>query len=420
MTLASNACFHATTMARGMDRVVKAGGSEPVEWISKFPVAENNQLFAREEGHEAFCARLAKLALDIIRDDCEVSELAQAGAWMLICWAAIGRETVVTELIGMGVIELAVAELNKVSPTDWLSWRTSRGVVANTVMHLGFTLSTCSLPGKTQLLLDEHPGFIDVAITVLKAYELRGHAAVAEATPGGIVSIVMMLSSLDLASPDAAPIVRLLETVPSAVQFLLSHPVYIFQDFGHSSAAHGSIVCALAFGKQEESDFTFSLENIEGTINSLLGIFSGSMAPFSPVLPPFFLRPIVHLCISSRNVDYLVRCSGPLLALLNEAMCLDPEHARNVLDDEARAAIQRDSAESLLQLALYEQGKQVLVAAPVVLQSLNVLAQDALTEDAKLMAHGALQAIGEIEHELDPHIEGPLPSQWIMMSYQWE
>ena len=31
------------------------------------------------------------------------------------------------------------------------------------------------------------------------------------------------------------------------------------------------------------------------------GIFSGFMAQFTPVLPPHFLRSIVHLCISGTS-----------------------------------------------------------------------------------------------------------------------
>lgn len=43
---------------------------------------------------------------------------------------------------------------------------------------------------------------------------------------------VQMLQSLDLTAPEAAPIVRQLEAIPSALRFLLSNPQSHFKDLG--------------------------------------------------------------------------------------------------------------------------------------------------------------------------------------------
>ena len=92
--------------------------------------------------------------------------------WLAIGVAAGGRAPLAMTLIEAGVLDLAVATLQQTSPTEWITWRTPTGILATGILFLGWTLSTLELPNKTQLLLDK--GFVDVAISVMKAFELRG------------------------------------------------------------------------------------------------------------------------------------------------------------------------------------------------------------------------------------------------------
>ena len=60
-------------------------------------------------------------------------------------------------------------------------------------------------------------------------------------------------------------------------------------------------------------------------LTSLQNVFSMPViAPFTPVLPPFYLKPLVHLCISDENKRLLVK-SPKLTPLLTEALLLDPK-----------------------------------------------------------------------------------------------
>ena len=135
----------------------------------------------------------------------------------------------------------------------------------------------------------------------MKRFEANGAsvATVLETNVMTIWAFQIVLSKLDLTASDAAPIVQLLQQAPSTVRFVLDNPVVHVPDLGFVSSAHMSAVCALAFGKEEEGGgFMFSQEQVDDTVVSHLSVFSGTASSWTPQLESFFLRAIVHLCIS--------------------------------------------------------------------------------------------------------------------------
>ena len=98
----------------------------------------------------------------------------------------------------------------------------------------------------------------------------------------------------------------------------------------------------------------------------------------------------------------LVRC-GALIPTLLDALFLDPEHPRKDMDEALRAGIQRDGAECFLQLALFEQGKELLGRHPEALEALRALVGGgALTVQARRAASGALVAMEGPGHARAP------------------
>jgi hypothetical protein len=298
-------------------------------------------------------------------------------------------------------------------------------VLAGSIFLLGWTLSTLELPvNKTELLLEV--GFIDVAMSVLKAFELRGRKKVPDANVATIWCTCTMLSCLDLTAPEAQPIVRLLEGIASSLRFMLDNDVVHFKFIGNTSACQGALVCALAFGKEEggEAQFAMTQELIDVTVLNRLDYFSGEQHAFNPVIPRFFLKSSLYLCISDTNKAFLVH--GPaneaLMTLLIEALLLDPRHPRQNQLEDTKAAIQRDAAECFLQLALFEPGREMLIARGAdVLDALRALADGGgwKTGEAKQSALGALIAIeGRSEQPETP--PGLSSTGHIMMSYQWD
>ena len=152
------------------------------------------------------------------------------------------------------------------------------------------------------------------------------------------------------------------------------------------------VICAIVFGKSEDSDFKFSQNMIDVAVTNTSQHFGGLMAPVMPTLPPFFFRPILHLCVSDENKTLIVQ-SPELIALLTEALLLDGGHVRAKQDAQTKAAIQQDAAECFLWLAQFLPGRELLAAAPAVMDALRAMTSEASTEEAKESAHGALMAI---------------------------
>ena len=66
-------------------------------------------------------------------------------------------------------------------------------------------------------------------------------------------------------------------------------------------------LCALVFGKEEDfvrgGGFEFTQELVNDIVTFNRNFLTGLvMVPFIPTLPAYFLRPLVHLCISGASV----------------------------------------------------------------------------------------------------------------------
>ena len=196
---------------------------------------------------QPFLERLSLLTLDLIREPQGASGYALGGAWFVLVVLMPGSDNVVAALFQAGLLETAVEIMRQTEPVEWVSWRTTAGITACAILNIGWTLTTINVPGANlpKLLLDT--GLIDVAMSMLKAYELRGVSKVNEGNVCGIWGVVQMLTSnsLDLTSPEARPIVQQLQGIPSALRFLLDHPLSHFRYLGLTSSAAGMQVCAL-------------------------------------------------------------------------------------------------------------------------------------------------------------------------------
>ncbi len=299
LTLACDCGLWATVHCAWMTQCLAMAG---VEFQDSVDRVMTNRLVAPVASDDTL-DKLGSLFFDIVRDPQGASDLVLTGAWFSLVWLLGGTATNsgarTQTLIEAGLIETAVAELRRTSPETWLSFRTASGLNAGAIFTFGWTLSTLVFPSINiaSALLD--CGFIEVGLTALKCFEANGKAGVSETNAMTIWGVPIMLSKLDLTAPEAMPIVRLLQNIPSTVRFVLEHPVIHVAQIGCVSSAHMSAVCALAFGKDEEGGgFAFSQEQVDDTVCNTLSVFSGTASQWTPQLEPFFLRSVLHLAIS--------------------------------------------------------------------------------------------------------------------------
>jgi hypothetical protein len=97
---------------------------------------------------------------------------------------------------------------------------------------------------------------------------------------------------------------------------------------------------------------------------------------------------------------------------LIDGLLLNPANPRiDTTSDTIKGFIQRDYAEALQQIALYERGCQALKANDSILDVLSTLKEKALTDDAKLCAEATLGILNP-----PPPIQVDENSMHIMMS----
>ena len=265
-----------------------------------------------------------------------------------------------------------------------------------------------------------------IGTELLRAYEHRG-AALATSQPPNALCVMAFLNaiqfldlSVDTAEFTAAPIVALLRQVPSALQFMIKHPVHQLQSLFYSSDAACTIICASVFGKEEEQEddeeeasiggvggggadgetgaFTFTQSMVDAALGVLHVCFSGEVAQFWPSLPSSYFKPVHDLCISDKNKEMLLQ-SPKLISCLLDHLFLDPNHPRRSLPQQVQESVQADAADALLQLSLVEQGRMLLQSEPVVMEALHALAVGghAMTGSAAASATGALAAIEGVQ-----------------------
>ena len=268
----------------------------------------------------------------------------------------------------------------------------------------------------------------------IKAYELHGAAAMQEAANvGTMIHAFYFLQPLDLTAPEAQPVVRLLAAVPSSLRFALEHDKYHIKSIGMSHASLCASLCALVFGKEEAGEvggggFQFSQELMKNHLILQREMLDHEIcSKFFPNKPAHWLKPLTHLCVSDANKTLLLRSPEQLLPLLLSVLALDTENVRSDMDEGARAAIQADATECLLQLAVFEPGRQILTVDEPVMHALQLIAAEggsggrALSAVAQESARNALSAIEGQLTELPPHEpDDDSSARHIMCSYQWD
>lgn len=358
-----------------------------------------------------------RLALDAIRDPQGLSDLQLAGIAFAVTLAMQQRShEVVAAVVDAGTFEVGASVLGRISPVEAVTWCTPSGLLAASLWswfaNIAQTADSITSSSLVRLIVDH--GLAEIAVSTLQAYELRGSRCVHEASPMLLAGILGLFTALDLSEQVAAPIVARFRGIPFTWTFLLEHPLDHMKAIGVTTATSCAMLCSGIFGKDEGGGYTFSFEMVDGTLKLFNELLVGTMSIYLPVLPPHWLVPVLHLCISDENKRLLME-SPTLVPLLLSALFLEDDHARKDSAESMKAPIQAHAAECFLHLAVYEPAREVLKTDPAVIEALRLLEGRALTQEARKAAYSAATAIEGITHAAEPTAEG----SHIMMSYNW-
>ena len=253
--------------SKGATGIAAAAGMDEnaviMSFISACPFFPSNRVGAERN------ERLMTMALEMCRHPQGLSELERAGVWMVVFGAISQRPALCTAAVHAGMFNIGMAALHESSPDEWTGWRTPAGIHASAIQVTLCQPVLMYVPGVDLIKLFIDSGYVDVVVSVLQAFELRGAGELAEANVIGVCGPLVALRALNLTVPEAGPIVSLLREIPSTLRFVLDHNVDHIACFGQSSSSLCAMLIAVIFGKDEDGSFIFTQEMIDRTIDFL-------------------------------------------------------------------------------------------------------------------------------------------------------
>ena len=308
MLAAAIAMTHLPYMCRGMSACLDMVGLDEMSGLMQNLAACS--FLPSVNPSDDLNKQLVLMGLEICRNPQGLSELEKAGMWTMVYFSIAQRPAVAVVAHEAGVWELGMGVVNTHSPADWIGWNTMIGCKVTSIVSVLSQFVIMPPPGVNLPTVFYESGFAQAFVRMFQAFELRGADNVHSTNVVCIVQILVMMQQLDLSAPESAPIVKLLRQIPSALQFTLDHPLIHIKSVGAVSSSACAMICAVVFGKEEEDGgFSFSQQLIDEGLDLLRNICTGTLQPFFPLLPPHFLRPLVHLCISDVNKWLLVQSS---------------------------------------------------------------------------------------------------------------
>lgn len=358
----------------------------------------------------------------------QTSSYVHAGVWYVAQHCCIGRPDVAAIAIECRAIELGVSQLQTARKIERVTsmrfapiWTFLRDVVQS-AQSRGDDF--------THQLLDD--GCVDLCISALKTAETVEPAAICTM---GFINVICLLELLEGEALEA--IYDQLRPAAQALRAAIDSNV-TFARFDAtmeatgdwSSASYGCLLAAKLFGHDEGGgDFNFLQVDLQHVCSMLLEIIKPKVYGMAWEMLASLGAGVAALCRSDENKTKLLR-SPLFLDLLLEGLLLDPEGFRrqNGTPEKVLCAVQRDFCECLMQLAVWEPGRQVLAQAcqrDIFEPALCTVVQSGWSKEAQQLASNALIAleysgsIGSIDGD-DSDMVRQQSKQHVMLSYNWE
>lgn len=172
MTVSWDHCFPVLQQTIGWEALFDASGVGAAEYLFEKLFVYNKTLAGQAVESEAFLIRLSEECLGLLRDPQDCSDLLLAGAWMTIGWASSGKLPVSVALVEADVVGVAAAYLQQSSPSEWISGKTTIGVLVHGLMaFLWGVAGAAELPMNRTVLLMEK-GIVDFCLAGLKVHNI--------------------------------------------------------------------------------------------------------------------------------------------------------------------------------------------------------------------------------------------------------
>jgi hypothetical protein len=311
-TLAAWLGADATMYGKGFDVWMDAAGIGLMEFLTAWPSQDCAWNALRQDEPKAM--RIMDLMLELLRDDrAELSEAEVASAWSVIKTRVLESDTsnLSRHAVQAGAIGLAIEELRRGSPADWLS--ISRNRSGRFAMVLGCYSDTLHwLAAEDMHLVAATPQMLDVLLEGLKVYEEASsaedvHSFNAVWLTGCLYGTFEVLDAGEGRVRDQAR--TAVRGAASGIRYLFDHPLIVAKDLGLSTSTFACWLAASVFGRDEEgSEMELRQRDVDECALMVHTILDGSFS-------------IVPLLAKYSQMMLNILCGAPSLLLPASCCC---------------------------------------------------------------------------------------------------
>ena len=336
------------------------------------------------------------LLLELLRSN-KLSNEAIAGAWTACAICMQGRPGVGATATELGVFNLAAAHLRGIpSPAEMVTLSRGKSQLCFSLLWAvqETTKSFHGLAERADLTACVASGIFDMCTEVVSAVSSAGEGGLQDinhSVLGYALRIVMACQ----AQPGCEAKIR---STAGALAFCLEHDLDCAKEIGATTGTYAASICCAVFGRDENSEFTFTPQHIELLTESWSQNVSkvGWRVHSKPTADAIYAA---QLCVSDRHKP-LLTANPHFVPYLVDALLLNPDHPRADMKEELKVWCQQHHCEALAQLAVHEESRQALLRNGSVAPALEMVVKMGLSDTTREIAAAALSALNGKELEM--------------------
>eukprot|EP01043_Picozoa_sp_COSAG02_P046877 COSAG02_NODE_4431_length_5366_cov_9.496298_2_plen_363_part_00 len=235
-TVAAIGAWYPAMFAPGYDAVCDVNEIGVIQW--KVADISDDNAFNRLKKDEGKAMHVATRLLDMLREDrAQVSDAEVAGTWWILQELSEGGGSLVClHIVQQGAVELAIEELRRGSPSEWVSIAQTPsgkfGAVLDWIRCATYILTNA----QHKQTVAATPGLLDVLLDLLHANEQANDPA-----DSNLLAVIAALYGLGNAREAFIQISASNETAirgaASGIRFVLDHPQPFIKEVGISTNA---------------------------------------------------------------------------------------------------------------------------------------------------------------------------------------
>ena len=339
---------------------------------------------------------LTRRALALLQAEPDLPNVEASGLWCLVWMCASNRAAIARQILEEA-LPVAMLALSAGTPSQWLNVSKCENFLYNAVF--GAVKDSAELVGGdvVPLLLD--CGYLAACVKMLETFEAEGGPTSDSNVMSFFFGVLWNLACLDFS--DHGEATALLRSAATPLRYAMENDMIQLRDLGLTTRTFSCMLAANLFGR-DEADGVLRLK--QDDIDLIVLYLREMVAPvkWGAIFPLPTGSVMLNLSIS--DAQKLLLLNNPdFIPHAIDGLMIDSE-IRTEVTPEARAVAQRNYAELFQQIALFEPGREALLAAECVRPALPAVVE----QGQMLLAAGTAATGGTAPAGAAKSVEGAI------------